>query len=127
MVNWNAVVMAMMRAEGQWWTSFTEAMLRRDLTWSEMPPLLSAEAEQLIAAMLDEWRTAGVEQPIALYATVESVSAAVYVVALMRAPGPTLKVTAIGSVLGLAYGLRNALARRQERGPRIVSEPPSPR
>lgn len=117
MTDWKAVAMAVARAQGRFWSDLVELAFDRKTAWDQAPRVLGERIEASQQMMLADWRAAGVAMPMTLYGTVAVASTALWMLALMKAPGPTLRTTCGLGLVGAAYGMTSVLTRRSERGP----------
>src|SRR5437016_5265755 len=124
MTNWKAVVGAIVRAEGRWFTETVDLLTNRNKGWQDIPVELLQRSEAIQRQMFDDWRQAGVEQPINLYAGVSIGTFAFFAAGMWVAPGPFLSLQRKVFTLGFLYGTVNYFARREQFGrsqPRLSS------
>lgn len=116
MTDWKAVALAVARLEGRVWTDFAELALDRRWTWDALPAEIARRGEAAQQAMVNEWRAAGVATPLMLFGAMSAASTALWTLALMKAPGRTLRMTGALCLLGALYGASNVLAQRRQAG-----------
>jgi len=126
MVDWKAVAMSLVRAEGQFYTDVAELALDRKLDRQNWPRLLGDRLEAVQQTMLSEWRAAGVTYPMTLYGTVGETSAMLWTLALVAAPGRTLRFTGTLFLIGGLYGVSQAFSRRRAAAPAGEPQPQTP-
>lgn len=108
MIDWSGVGSAVLRAEGRWWIDAVEQARQPDQTVGGWVKAMTQRSEEVMEAMLAEWRAAGVKQPLALYGVMTEASTILWTVALLRKPGATLQLMGLMAALGAGYGLFNA-------------------
>ena len=113
MVDWNAVGMAVVRAEGRLFTDIAELALDRKLDWETGPGLVAERAEAVQHSMLDEWEAAGVAYPMTLYGMAAEATGALLLLGMAIMPGRTLRMMTTMYIVGGLYGASQAFSHRR--------------